>query len=120
VTSDVHRLQTAFEEAERRADTDTLRRLLAEDFRSIGDQGYVLDKARWIGKFAEFAYTSLECSDVEVRRYDHAAIVRYVQHSRSIWQGGEMELTTRVSATWVEQPEGWLLAGLQFSSLADT
>jgi hypothetical protein len=119
VSSDVHRLHQAFEEAELRADTDTLQALLADDFRSIGDQGYVLDKARWIGKFAEFAYISLESSDVEVRRYDHAAIVRCVQRSRSTWRDQEMALTVRASETWVEQPEGWRLAGIQFSTLTE-
>ena len=87
VTSDVHRLHRAFDEAELRADTHTLQALLADDFRSIGDQGYVLDKTQWIGKFAEFVYTSLESSDVEVHCYDHAAIVRCVQRSRSSLAG---------------------------------
>lgn len=117
VISDVHRLVRAFDEAESRADADALRLLLADDFRSIGEQGHVLDKAQWIGKFAEFAYLSLESSDVEVSTYAHAAIVRCVQRSRSTWRGQEMALTVRVGQTWVEQPGGWQLAGLQFSSL---
>ncbi|NYF56152.1 nuclear transport factor 2 family protein [Micromonospora purpureochromogenes] len=115
--SDVHRLQRAFDEAELRADTDVLNALLADDFRSIGEQGYVLDKAQWVGKFAEFAYTSLESSEVEVFFYGHAAIVRCVQRSHSTWRGQEMALTVRVSQTWIELPEGWRLAGIQFSSL---
>ena len=119
MTSDIYRLHQTFDEAERRADTDTLQALLADDFRSIGDQGYMLDKAQWIGKFTEFAYASLESSDVEVRRYDHAAIVRCIQRSRSTWRDQEMALTVRVSQTWVEQPEGWLLAGIQFSTFGD-
>ncbi|MEU5563450.1 nuclear transport factor 2 family protein [Micromonospora musae] len=119
MTSDAHRLQQDFDEAELHADTDTLRALLADDFRSIGDQGHVLDKAQWIGKFAEFAYLSLDSSDVEVHRYEHAAIVRCVQRSRSTWRDQEMALTVRVSQTWVEQPEGWQLAGIQFSTLGE-
>jgi hypothetical protein len=117
VTFNAHRLHQAFDEAELHADTDTLQAILADDFRSIGEQGYMLDKAQWIGKFAEFTYISLESSDVEVRSYEHAAIVRCVQRGRSIWRGQEMALTVRVSQTWVEQPEGWRLAGIQFSSL---
>jgi hypothetical protein len=120
VTSDIHRLQRAFDEAELGADTDALRALLADDFQSIGDQGYVLDKAAWIGKFAEFAYTSLESSDVDVRHYGHAAIVRCVQRSRSTWQNQTMTTTVRVSQTWVDQLEGWRLAGIQFSTLDTT
>ncbi len=112
-------LQQAFAEAESHADTATLQTLLSEDFRSIGDQGYMLDKAQWLGKFADFSYTGLQSSDVEVSCYDHAAIVRYVQHSTSIWRGQEMALTARVSQTWVEQADGWRLAGIQFSTLGD-
>ena len=119
MTVDVHRLHRAFELAESRGDADSLTALLADDFQSIGEQGYVLDKAQWLGKFAEFSYTSLESSDVEVCFYGHAAIVRCVQRSRSTWRGQPMALTVRVSQTWVELPAGWRLAGLQFSSLAD-
>ncbi|MEU8335984.1 nuclear transport factor 2 family protein [Micromonospora tulbaghiae] len=118
MVSDVQRLQRAFDEAELRADTDALDALLADDFRSIGEQGYVLDKAQWIGKFAEFGYTSLESGEVEVSFYGHAAIVRCVQRSHSTWRGQDMALTVRVSQTWVELPDGWRLAGIQFSSLA--
>ncbi|MEU4235856.1 nuclear transport factor 2 family protein [Actinoplanes sp. NPDC026619] len=117
MNSDIRRLQRAFEEAELHADTDALDTLLADDFRSIGEQGYVLDKAQWLGKFADFAYTSMESSDVEVCHYGHAAIVRCVQRSESVWRGQQMALTTRVSQTWVELPGGWRLAGIQFSSL---
>ena len=113
----VRRLRHRFDEAELHADTDTLDTLLAEDFRSIGEQGYVLDKTRWLGKFAEFAYTSLDSTEVEVAAYPHAAVVRCVQRSRSVWRGQEMALTVRVGQTWVELPDGWKLAAIQFSSL---
>ncbi len=116
---DIRELQRAFDEAESRGDAESLDALLADDFRSIGERGYVLDKAQWLGKFAEFAYTSLRSSDVEVCFYGHAAIVRCVQRSHSTWRGQQMALTVRVSQTWVELPEGWRLAGVQFSSLDD-
>ena len=114
---DIHRLQRAFDEAELRGDAESLDALLADDFQSIGEQGYVLNKAQWLDKFTEFAYTSLESSDVEACFYGHAAIIRCVQRSHSTWRGQEMALTVRVSQTWVELPEGWRLAGIQFSSL---
>ncbi|MBM0255829.1 nuclear transport factor 2 family protein [Micromonospora sp. 4G55] len=114
--SAIHELQLAFDEAELHADTDALNALLADDFRSIGEQGHVLNKAQWVGKFAEFAYTSLASSEIEVCFYGHAAIVRCIQRSRSAWRGQEMALTVRVSQTWVELPGGWRLAGIQFSS----
>jgi hypothetical protein len=117
VIVDIHRLQRAFDEAELHGDAESLDALLADDFQSIGEQGYVLNKAQWLGKFTEFAYTSVESSDVEVCFYGHAAIIRCVQRSHSTWRGQEMALTVRVSQTWVELPEGWRLAGIQFSSL---
>jgi hypothetical protein len=119
MNSEPHILQQAFAEAELQADTNTLQTLLTDDFRSIGDHGYMLDKAQWLGRFVDFSYTSLQSSDVEASCYDHAAIVRYVQRSSSIWQGQEMVLTARVSQTWVEQADGWRLAGIQFSTLGD-
>jgi hypothetical protein len=119
MTVDIHRLQRAFDEAESRGDTDSLNALLADDFRSIGEQGYVLDKGQWLGKFAEFSYASLESSDIEISVYSQAAIVRCVQRSDSTWRGQHMALAVRVSQTWVELAGGWRLAGIQFSSLGN-
>ncbi len=118
MTVNLHQLQQAFDEAESGGDTNSLNALLADDFRSIGEQGYVLDKAQWLGKFAEFSYASLESSDVEISFYGHAAIIRCVQRSQSVWRGQQMALTVRVSQTWVELPAGWRLAGIQFSSVS--
>ncbi|MFI5930827.1 nuclear transport factor 2 family protein [Actinoplanes sp. NPDC051494] len=117
MTSDIHRLHRAFDDAELRADTGTLNALLADDFRSIGERGHVLDKAQWTGKFADLAYLSLESDEVDVSHYGHAAVVRCVQRSRSVWRGQEMALTVRAGQTWVELPGGWRLAGVQFSTL---
>ena len=117
MTSDILELQRAFTEAELRADTGRLEELLADDFRSIGERGFVLDKRQWIDRHAEFAYLDVQVSDVEVRRYERAAIVLCAQRSRATWRGAEMTLSTRVSQTWVEQPGGWRLAGIQFSTL---
>ncbi|GAA2714745.1 nuclear transport factor 2 family protein [Actinoplanes palleronii] len=116
---DIHHLRRAFDVAELNGDAKSLDGLLTDDFRSIGEQGFVLDKAQWLGKFTEFAYTSLESSDVEVCLYGHAAIIRCVQRSHSTWRGQEMTLTVRVGQTWVEDSERWRLAGIQFSSLSD-
>jgi hypothetical protein len=118
MTIDVLGLQRAFDQAESSGDTSSLSGLLADDFRSIGERGYVLDKAQWLGKFTDFSYASLESSNVEVAFYGHTAIVRCVQRSQSTWRGQQMALTVRVSQTWVELLDGWRLAGIQFSSLS--
>jgi hypothetical protein len=66
VVSDIRELHRAFEEAELHADAQALDALLAADFRSIGEQGYMLDKAQWIGKFADFSYISVESTEIDV------------------------------------------------------
>jgi hypothetical protein len=111
------KLPTSFAEAELAADAGALRALLADDFRSIGERGFVLDKDQWIARHGDFRYLSLETSDVEVNRYDHAVIVRGIQRSRATWRGDELNLRNRFSQVWVEQSDGWRLAAVQFSSL---
>ena len=118
VADDVLDLQEAFDDAELRGDAVRLDELLADDFLSIGEQGYQLDKRQWIDRHRDFRYLAIETTEVDVRRYDKAAIVRCVQHSRATWQGNQMTLAVRLSQVWVHQPRGWRLAGIQFSSLA--
>lgn len=118
MTDDILELRRAFDEAELHADTDRLQDLLADDFVSIGERGFQLGKQQWIGRHGDFRYLSIETSDVDVRRYDGAAIVRCVQRSRATWQGEPMALAVRLSQVWVRQAGGWKLAGIQFSTLA--
>ncbi|MBO0868422.1 MAG: nuclear transport factor 2 family protein [Micromonosporaceae bacterium] len=117
MTAEIRELQQAFTDAELHADTDRLETLLADDFISIGERGYLLDKRQWIGRHADFGYLALETTELDIRRYDRAAIVRCLQHSRATWRGEVMELSVRLGQVWVELPAGWRLAGIQFSSL---
>ena len=117
VDDDILTLRRAFDDAELRADTARLEDLLVEDFRSIGERGFVLDKQQWVARHADFRYLSIETSEVDVRRYERTAIVRCVQRSRATWRGDPMTLTTRVSQVWIDRPGGWRLAALQFSPL---
>ena len=117
VIADIRELQQAFDDAELHADTGRLNSLLADDFISIGERGFQLDKRQWIARHADFAYLSLETAELDVRCYDHAAIVRCVQRSQASWRGDAMTLTVRLSQVWIELPGGWRLASIQFSPL---
>jgi hypothetical protein len=117
VITDIRELQLTSDDAELHADTDRVNALLADDFMSIGERGFQLDKQQWIARHADFAYLSLETAGLDVRCYDRAAIVRCVQRSRASWRGDAMTLTVRLSQVWIELPDGWRLAGIQFSSL---
>jgi hypothetical protein len=77
------RLQQEFDTAELEDDRHALRRLIVEDFQSIGPRGFVLDKEQWINRHDRFHYAALDTSEHEVKLYDGAAIVRNVQHRRT-------------------------------------
>jgi hypothetical protein len=111
--------QTEFDAAERSGDRAVLSRLLTDDFASIGPKGFVMDKAAWIGRHSQFRYLALDVSEVDVRLYERAAIVRNKQHNRSLYQEKEMTIDVRVSQTWVQVKDEWRLAGIQFSPLGN-
>src|SRR5215218_8523854 len=73
---DVREVQDRFDQAERTADLDTLRELIAEDFLSIGPRGFVLDKPQWIDRHQEFTYHELETSEMDVRADGGEAFTR--------------------------------------------
>jgi hypothetical protein len=118
VEDTIRGLQREFDHAELQADTGRLRQLLTDDFLSIGPRGFLLDKDEWIGRHVHFEYQALDTSDVDVRLYDKAAIVRNVQRNRATYKGQAIDLSVRVSQVWVQQRDQWRLAGIQFSPLA--
>lgn len=122
VADDILELQRAFDDAELHGDAIRLEALLTDDFASIGEQGYQLDKRAWVDRYRDFRYLSIETTSIEtteanVRRYDKTAVVHCVQRSRATWRGEPMTLAVRLSQVWIQQPEGWRLAAIQFSTL---
>jgi hypothetical protein len=117
VTDDILELARAFDEAELHGDAGRLGTLLADDFLSIGEQGYQLGKREWIDRHRDFRYQTIETTEVDVRRYDKTVILRCAQRSRASWHGEEMTLAVRLSQVWIRQPDGWRLAAIQFSTL---
>jgi hypothetical protein len=69
VADDILELQQAFDDAELRGDADRLDALLADDFLSIGEQGYQLAKREWVDRHRDFRYLSLETTEFDVRHY---------------------------------------------------
>jgi hypothetical protein len=120
VGDNILELQQAFDDAELGGDASRLDALLADDFLSIGEQGYQLGKREWIDRHRDFRYLSIETSEVDVRHYDKTAIVRCAQRCRATWRGEEMALAVRLSQVWIQQPGGWRLAAIQFSTLGSS
>ncbi len=59
VADEIFALQRAFDDAER------LGGLLADDFVSIGEQGFQLGKQEWIGRHGEFRHLSIQTTEVD-------------------------------------------------------
>jgi hypothetical protein len=116
---DVRAVQDRFDRAELTADRDALRELIADDFRSIGPRGFVMDKEQWIGRHGEFRYERLDTSDMDVRRYGDTAVVRDVQRNRATYQDHPVAVASRVSQVWVRLDGRWQLVAIQFSPLPD-
>lgn len=117
VADSVLELRQAFDDAELRGDAEKLEALLADDFLSIGEQGYQLGKREWIDRHRDFRYLSIETTELDVRHYGTTAIVRCAQRSRASWQGQDMALAVRLSQVWIRETGGWQLVAIQFSTL---
>jgi hypothetical protein len=115
----IRALQNEFDTAELNADTETLQRLIADDFLSIGPKGFVLDKQEWIDRHGHFTYDALDIDDIDIRLYDNTAIVSNIQRNKASYKDQHVELALRVSQTWVHKEEQWQLAAIQFSPLAN-
>src|SRR3954469_12889922 len=116
---DVREIQDRFDRAELTGDRETLRRLIADDFLSIGPRGFVLDKDGWVDRHDEFTYQQLDTSEVDVRQYGDTAVVQDVQRNQATYRDQHVAVTTRVSQVWVSQHDRWRLVAIQFSPLAE-
>lgn len=113
----IQNLQHAFDQAELEGDRATLHHLLADDFVSIGPKGYLLNKEEWINRHDHFTYRALDVSDLDIRLYSNAAIVRNIQKNKATYKNENVELTVRVSQVWINQNGNWRIVAIQFSTL---
>ena len=115
----IREIQERFDHAELHDDRDTLRQLIDEEFLSIGPKAFVMDKQQWIDRHDFFTYHVLDVTEVDVRVFGDAAIVRDVHRNRATSRGQDVQVSTRVSQVWIHRDSTWRLAGIQFSPLAE-
>lgn len=102
--------------AEAAADAGALAGFLAADFRGVGPLGYVLDRDRWLARYADgLAVASFALSEVEVREHGPLAVALAVQTQSMTYRGRPSEGRFRVSALMHRGEEGWRLLGVQLS-----
>jgi hypothetical protein len=56
---------------------------------------------------------------MDIGLYEKTAIVRDVQPNKATYRDQRVELAVRVSQAWVEWQDGWRMAAIQFSPLAE-
>ena len=104
-------------QAERRGDVAALDDLLTDDFTAVGPRGFVLDKAKWLERYASGAlvHDSFTWDEVKVRQYGRAAVAVGVQGQQSVFEGRDADGDFRITQTIVEVDGRWRLAAVHLS-----
>ncbi|SEN96925.1 nuclear transport factor 2 family protein [Actinacidiphila rubida] len=104
-------------DTECRGDVEELRRLLTDDFTAVGPRGFVLDKERWLDRYASGAlvHDAFAWTEVAVRRYGGAAVAVGVQRQQSTYDGRDADGHFRITQTLVEEDGRWKLAAVHLS-----
>ena len=104
-------------EAERRGDVPALDALLTEDFTAVGPRGFVLDKKKWLDRYASgcLVHDSFTWDEVTVRQYGRCAVAVGVQGQLSVFDGRDADGDFRVTQTIVEVDGRWRLAAVHLS-----
>ncbi len=107
--------------AELRGDVVALERLLTADFTAVGPRGFLLDRVRWLDRYASGAlvHDLFAWEQAEIRRYGDAAVVLGVQSQQSVYEGRDMDGRYRISQFLTAADGSWRLAGLHLSAIGD-
>lgn len=103
--------------AERGADTATLDKLAAADFRLVGPFGFVLDKVQWLARYETGALHtgSLVWDEVEVRDFGQTAVAIGRHTQQATYQGQSADGQFRATHVFVRAGRGWVLASQHLS-----
>ena len=117
---EVVRLADAWANAELRADTTLLERILADDYTGIGPLGFMLTKQEWLARHqaGDLKYESFSLDEVKVRVYNNdAAVLTGRQVQNGAYRGNSIQAQFRTTLVFVRQQGQWQLASLQLSTI---
>jgi hypothetical protein len=103
--------------AELHGDVEALDELLTDDFTAVGPRGFILDKAKWLDRYASgvLVHDAFTWEAVTVRQYGPAAVAVGVQGQQSVYDGRDADGRFRITQTIVRQDGAWRLAAVHLS-----
>ncbi|WP_327232739.1 nuclear transport factor 2 family protein [Streptomyces sp. NBC_01317] len=107
--------------AELRGDVGSLDVLLTDDFRGVGPRGVVLDKPRWLDRYASgcLVHDAFDWEDVEVRVHGDAAVAIGLQRQQSVNDGRDADGYFRLTQFLTQHDGRWKLAALHMGRIAE-
>ena len=118
--SEIEELSLLWASSERNNDAAALDKLLAEDFTAVGPRGFVLTRVEWLQRYQEAAFVNeqFEWSINSIRVYRDSAVLIGTQNQRSAYRGQPSSGQFRVTQILVRKDEGWQIASLHLSPMA--
>ncbi|MGC2821535.1 MAG: nuclear transport factor 2 family protein [Candidatus Sulfotelmatobacter sp.] len=103
-------LENAWNEAEKHKDTKAIDGLLANAFAYTDSDGTFMTKALYLASIKEAGYhpDQIVNDSMEVRPYDHAAVVTGTYREKGAEKGKPYSRRGRFTDMWVEVKGGWL------------
>ena len=98
-----------------KADTNSLEKLLADDYMAIRSDGALSTKAQEIEnvKSSTLKYERDDIQDLNIRVYGHTAIATKLVFFKGTVSGKPLTSTNRVTRVWVKQQGNWKCVSFQ-------
>jgi hypothetical protein len=92
-----------------KADTNSLEKLLADDYTGIHSDGRLVSKAQEIEsvKSSALKYETNEIQDLKIRVYGHTAVATALASLKGTVSGKPFSFTVRSTRVWVKQNGNW-------------
>lgn len=104
-----------------RNDVAAIETALAPEWKMVGSQGVVVDRAELVEWFksGKLKIENYETSGHEVRVHGDAAVVTGVDRSKGKWDGESFDLRERFSDFYVRKGGKWICVWMHSSTLAE-
>jgi hypothetical protein len=98
-----------------KADTNSLEKLLADDYTAIHGDGSLVTKAQEIEslKSGALKYETSDVQDLKIRVYGHTAVTTSLASFKGVTSGKPRSGTNRSTRVWVKQNGAWRSVAFQ-------